>query len=408
MKALSLTGMVCLLLLGYQQVLARYAADQWRTSGPFVEMCAVAVDPMDHRVLFAGSCGFGGGLGIYKSIDNGLGWARVGPTTTPQIWELEIDPQNQQAVYAGTYGEGILKSIDGGNSWTQVHYAWLRSLEIAPSNPSTIYVLGDRLHVSRTSGASWVTRFLPWKNGEWAQLDVHPTDSSVIYMYSNDYWNAGVLKSVDGGETIYMTNGQPDTTCGQIKIDPAEPLTVYCVSDYQPRIYVTRDGGTIWDYLAAPGVVRHLAIDPLDGNIFYAALESGGVYRSFDRGASWTSYSSGLGAAVRELELDGSGQFLHAATVNGVYSVMVRQPSWGISGRVFGADGRGLANVRVYLSSPSGVPKTTTTSSFGYYSFENTPEGDYTISVASRRFRFTPRPIQLINNLTDVDLIGQE
>ena len=80
-----------------------------------------------------------------------------------------------------------------------------------------------------------------------------------------------------------------------------------------------------------------------------------------------------------------------------------------VSGRVLTPDGRGLRNAVVSMTGPDGVVRTATTSSFGYYRFENVEAGpSYVMGVTSRNFRFTPRVVQVTDTLTDVDFIGLE
>jgi photosystem II stability/assembly factor-like uncharacterized protein len=56
---------------------------------------------------------------------------------------LAIDPKNTQVIYAGTNGDGIFKSTDGGNSWNKINTGLtdthIRSLAIDPTNTQIIY-----------------------------------------------------------------------------------------------------------------------------------------------------------------------------------------------------------------------------------------------------------------------------
>ncbi|HEX7180475.1 MAG TPA: hypothetical protein VF756_01435 [Thermoanaerobaculia bacterium] len=146
----------------------------------------LAVDPNNPSVAYAA---FAAG-GVWKTTN--LGAATV--TWTP-LWEdkdfvtqaagaIEIDPTNSNVVYVGTgdwaandqFGEGIMKTTDGGATWTQLgadiftpysptHPAggnrWpnqnIRSIEVDPNNPSRI-LAGTRydLYISHDAGASWL------------------------------------------------------------------------------------------------------------------------------------------------------------------------------------------------------------------------------------------------------------
>ena len=80
-----------------------------------------------------------------------------------------------------------------------------------------------------------------------------------------------------------------------------------------------------------------------------------------------------------------------------------------LSGRVMTPDGRGLRNARVTMTDQSGGTHTVTTSSFGYYEFNDVEAGQtYILSVTSRTYRFAARVLQVTDSLTDVDFIGLE
>ncbi len=98
--------------------------------------------------------------------------------------------------------------------------------------------------------------------------------------------------------------------------------------------------------------------------------------------------------------------------VNGGWGIELLQATAAgveVSGRVTTPDGRGLRNATVQMVDSQGVVRTATTSSFGYYSFDGIEAGSSIVmSVESRRYRFAPRIIQVIDTLSDVDFQGQE
>jgi hypothetical protein len=80
-----------------------------------------------------------------------------------------------------------------------------------------------------------------------------------------------------------------------------------------------------------------------------------------------------------------------------------------VSGRVTTPSGAGLRGATVVITDNEGVRRTATTSTFGYYQFEDIEVGNtYIIGVTSRRYRFAPRTLQVLDSLTDVDFVGQE
>ena len=80
-----------------------------------------------------------------------------------------------------------------------------------------------------------------------------------------------------------------------------------------------------------------------------------------------------------------------------------------VSGRITTPDGRGLRNATVAITDSLGVRRTVTTSSFGFYTFEDVRAGDtYVIGVSSRLYRFASRNLVLTESLTNVDFVGLE
>ena len=80
-----------------------------------------------------------------------------------------------------------------------------------------------------------------------------------------------------------------------------------------------------------------------------------------------------------------------------------------VSGRVFTSDGRSLRNATVSIADSNGNRRIVTTSSFGFYQFDNVLSDQiYTFNVFSRLFRFAPRVLQVTDTLTNGDFVGIE
>lgn len=108
---------------------------------------------------------------------------------------------------------------------------------------------------------------------------------------------------------------------------------------------------------------------------------------------------------------DPVGNLLTAAYTDGVLTIQPAQPSFvTISGRITTPTGQGLRNATVYLQDSQNVRRTTTTSSFGFYQFDNVPTGGpYTVGVISRSYRYQPTVLSSVSaDLSNVDLVGQE
>ena len=80
-----------------------------------------------------------------------------------------------------------------------------------------------------------------------------------------------------------------------------------------------------------------------------------------------------------------------------------------VSGRVLTSDGRGLRNATMSITDSNGIIRTTTTSTFGLFSFDNVSTGGtYTFRVTSRLYRFAPVTVRVDGNLALADFVGLE
>ncbi|PYM65198.1 MAG: hypothetical protein DME11_11110, partial [Candidatus Rokuibacteriota bacterium] len=136
----ALTLSVLFSLVGLHR--AEAGVNVWTTNGPHSETInALAIDPQTPTTLYAGTSGDG----VFKSTDGGTTWRAVNTGLDPRrcCFALAIDPQTPTTLYASTDG-GVFKSTDGGESWGGVNTGltnpFARALAIDPQTPATLYV----------------------------------------------------------------------------------------------------------------------------------------------------------------------------------------------------------------------------------------------------------------------------
>ncbi len=150
----------------------------WRLVGPWRggRVNAVTGHPVDRLTFFAGYTGGG----IWKTEDGGLTWRNVsdGQLGVASIGAIDMSDSSPEIIYAGTgeqalrgdvsHGDGVYKSTDGGETWSNVGLVETRQIAeliVHPDNPDIVYVaaLGhfagpnEERGVFRTSdgGVSW-------------------------------------------------------------------------------------------------------------------------------------------------------------------------------------------------------------------------------------------------------------
>ncbi len=145
-----------------------------------------------------------------------------------------------------------------------------------------------------------------------------------------------------------------------------------------------------------------------DGSLDLTFGAGGKIVTSFSTEHLWASYEAA--AAIQpdgKIVLAGyigplSALFRYEGRTESISNVAV-------SGRVLTPGGSGLRNATVSLTDSQGEVRTVTTSSFGFYMFDNVTAGStYTIAVSSRRYRYATQQLLVNATLTNVDFIGLE
>jgi photosystem II stability/assembly factor-like uncharacterized protein len=262
--------------------------NRWTPVGPF----AGAVRGLTVARDAAGTVYAETADGLFRSANGGGSWSRL-PLPRGHAFSAAVHPRVPQRVFAASPTRGLWRSDDSGRTWAQVSPLSLRRLVITPSPPHRLYgENGRELFVSHNGGVSWDA--VLGAPADIHALAVDPTDSAVLYVSST----FDLYRSPNGGASWRrLDTGFP----GQIHtvlVDPVRPATLYAVTDFPGGIYKSRDRGATWT-AATAGLGQQLqqvvaALDPSAPATLYAGVsraqghgEVGELFRSRDGGGSW-------------------------------------------------------------------------------------------------------------------------
>jgi len=257
------------------------------------------------------------------------------------VQDLAVDPGDPRIVYAGTAGGGVFKSVDGGATWSAASRGLvdhrILALAIDPHAPATLYAAtASGVYKSIDGGVSWTraSRGLPAPPpfcgcGSLLTVFALAVDrSGVVYA-----GGSGVSKSVDGGSHWGPATAGLSLGVVSLAIDPLDQRTLYAGTSQ--GVYKSRNRGASWSPAAVgggPPAATALALDPRVPGTLYAGTVAG-VYKSTDGGAHWRTVNRGLaGAAVFDFALQAAAgpapSVLYAGTSRGVYKSLDRAEHW--------------------------------------------------------------------------------
>ncbi|WP_309710527.1 hypothetical protein [Armatimonas sp.] len=293
-------------------------------------LATVVIDPKNPSVLWLGtgenssqrSVGFGDG--VYKSTDAGKTWQRMGLEKSEHIGKILIDPRKPDTVYVAAQGplwsgggeRGLYKTTDGGKTWevilTVSENTGISDIVFDPKKPDTIYASsyqrrrhtgvliagGPEGMIYRTdnAGKSWkkLGKGLPTVDKGRIALAVSPQKPEVVYaLVTASGKEGGFFRSKNKGEQWEKMSawGPSDAQYyGEIFTDPFTFDKIWAVDTL---FTMSADGGkTFTGQRFSTHVDYHdIEFDPTDPKHLILGCD-GGLYESYDGGASWRHFNN--------------------------------------------------------------------------------------------------------------------
>ena len=305
---------------------------------PFLLFASMAVFAFVPRFAFSQS-GEAANDKAYEDAIQHLAFRSIGPASMDgRIDAFAVPRHDPNTIYVASATGGIWKSTNRGTTWAPIFdqqpVSSIGAIEIAPSDPSTIWVgtgeannrqtssWGDGVYKSTDAGATWTHMGLS-DSFQISRIVIDPANPQIVYVAAlGNLWGPGgergLYKTEDGGKTWQRVLYQDENTgIADIEMDPRSSQTLFA-SAYERRrtvfgmngggpssaLYKTTDGGATWRklYKGLPyeqGTIDTgrigISIYPRDPRIVYARVESAGnsgVFCSMDGGETWEKRSS--------------------------------------------------------------------------------------------------------------------
>jgi hypothetical protein len=257
---------------------------------------SLVLDPTQQDVLYVGIPG----EGVYRTLDGGesgdSGWTNLTPTLSMMnVYDVKValtcaDPQTIYARFQKHLQADVYRSVDGGTSWDlqsspSIYTAWIAGDD---ANAATVFIAGVDFYRSDDGGVNWAIK--PGAHVDHHKIVADPSNPSTIYTACD----GGIYRSPDRAESWeFIGEGISNTLFYDLALAATEPeTTIGGTQDNGTALY---DGSsTAWkEILGGDGAT--VAIDPTDASVMYAMNQApSSIARSTDGGASFHAIADGL------------------------------------------------------------------------------------------------------------------
>ncbi|MBK9735715.1 MAG: hypothetical protein IPO92_12410 [Saprospiraceae bacterium] len=281
-------------------------------------------------------------------------WTSMGPTVTTggyggigRINGIAFHPSNTNIIWAGSPGGGLWKSTDGGNTWSTMSDAFVNlgvsSIAIHPSTPDIMYIATGDGDASDTysngvlksidGGLSWTTTGLNWAgsyNKVIRKIMFDPDDNNALLIVSND----GIYRTINSG--VNWTQEQSGNFY-DIEANPSAGTNIFYAST-QTQVWKSSNNGDTWSavYTVTSSNRISLAVTQANSGVLYVlssnSSNSGynGLFKSIDSGVAFTTQSTTPVQTVHadKHTLEWQGGTLWSGNDGGVYKTADNGLTW--------------------------------------------------------------------------------
>jgi photosystem II stability/assembly factor-like uncharacterized protein len=309
-----------------------FNALKWRNIGPFRSGRSLAVaGHADHPLTYY----FGStGGGVWKTIDGGNDWLPISDSIfkSSAVGAITVAPSDANVVYVGmgeadmrsniSFGDGMYKSVNGGKTWSKIGLEKadaIANIEVHPTDATIVFAaaMGNPfksnpergVYRSKDGGKTWQLVLSKDENTGAMCVRIDPSNPRIVYAtlwegYRNGHSmssggkGSGMYKSIDGGDTWKSLNEKPGMPVGMlgkmgIAVSPVNSNRLYAlIENTKGGLYRSDDAGEHWELInedknlwQRPWYYMNLQTDPKNENGLIVLNVN--AWKTFDGGKSF-------------------------------------------------------------------------------------------------------------------------
>ena len=255
----------------------------------------IAIHPDDSKILYAAT----DNQGVLRSPDGGQSWTLLNNGIRSfLLYRIVIHPHFPDILYAGSYGGGLYQTRDGGRAWSEVNQGMENTSVISlifPAGRKGILMMATPTGVYQfqESGKQWarISQGLDLPVEEYpTDLVQHGSEPAAFYLSTN----RGIYRMLEKDQKWTKISGSTEIHVTALAARE-DSRNLYAAIRREGFYQYTGTPGS-WTRVSSPETswINQIILDLADPKVFYLATRDRGLLKSRDGGRSWSGLNQGM------------------------------------------------------------------------------------------------------------------